>query len=259
MGKMVVFWSPVSGKAKVTSTVCAVSGMFGLEYPELRIAVCSNDKKMDLEGKLDGRKELYERSGLALLRQLCRQSALCSEKIRRCAIPLQMKSLYLYPNATREEEQDALIFQLITRSLKEEFDILFLDVENGKQEESMAYLAAADFVVVVLPQDIAVWKRFIPEEEVLLKRVNYCILIGGYLEDSRYNKNFFARKSEVKTKGTIAGVIPMNSGFFDAMQEGKCLDYLYKNQKCRKREENYEFMVQTKQATEYIKKNIYVL
>ena len=56
MGKLVVFWSPCEGKSKVTSSMCAVAGMFGAEYPEYSIAISHiGSDCMELGEKLDYR------------------------------------------------------------------------------------------------------------------------------------------------------------------------------------------------------------
>ena len=54
----------------------------------------------------------------------------------------------------------------------------------------------------------------------------------------------------------IIGVIPWNAGFFDAMAEGKTLDFFLRNQFTTKREENYEFILQAEKTATYIKKHI---
>ncbi len=263
MGKLVTFWSPYSGIAKVTSSLCAVAGMFGLQYPELSVAIShSKQESIELEEKLDSlteekvREELYQRTGIAALKLNCRQASLTSEKIRRSAIVLGMKSLYLYPNT--EQEMDELAFRLLTENLKNEFDVTFLDVESGITEQSMCYLKVSDLVVVVLPQSPIYWERFCNQELKALQGKRCCILFGGYLEHSRYSRNYYARRKEGKECGEILGGIPINTGFFDAMAEGKTLDYFFRNQWTGKKEENYGFIVQTKKAADGIRKLLYL-
>lgn len=263
MGKLVTFWSPFTGQAKVTSSLCAIAGMFGLQYPEISVAVSHiKQNSMELEEKLDNRsgweakQELYKKAGIAALKLNYRHAMLTPEKIRRSAIPLRMRSLFLYPNT--EQEMDSLTFRLLTEDLKKEYDAVFLDLESGKKDNSMLFLKAADFVVVVLPQSPVYWECFFKQEAECLEGKNFCILLGGYLENSRYKKNYYSGKKEFKEKGKLAGVIPINAGFLDAMSEGRTLDYFFRNQRVKKKEENYGFIVQTKKAAECIKKNIFL-
>lgn len=262
MGKLVIFWSPYAGKSKVTSSMCAIAAQFGMNYPELCIAVShTNPDEFVLEEKIDIRtgeeeekQELYKRTGLAALKINYRQGALTSEKIRRSAIPLRMKSLFLYPNA--ELKKDAFSFQLLSETLKEEFDLVFLDTESGMQEDTSKYFAAADLIVVVLPQEPSIWERYLLKEAQNLEGKNSCIIIGGYMKTVKYGRGFFYRKNDIRQKQLLCGVIPLNGGFFDAMAEGNTLDFFYRNQRIRSKEENYEFFVQTKKTAENIRKKL---
>ncbi len=263
MGKLVTFWSPYQGCAKVTSSLCAVVGIFGIQYPELTVAVSHcKQNSMELEEKLDSyttekiRSELYQRTGIAALKLNCRQASLTSDKIRRSAITLGMKSIYLYPNA--EQELDVLTFRLLTETLKKEFDITFLDVESGLKENSLNILKVSDLIVVVLPQSPEYWERFNRQELEILQRKKYGILFGGYIGNSKYSSKYYERKKDWKGYGEIFGAVPINTGFFDAMAEGKTLDYFFRNQWTGKKEENYEFIFETKKAVERIRKSLFL-
>ena len=257
MGKLVTFWSPYKGKSKVTSSMCAIAAQFGINYPELDIAIThtglgniSLEEKLDTRvGTIDEKLELYKRTGISALKINYRSAALTSEKIRRSAINLRMKSLFLYPNA--ENENDALSFFLLTETLKNEFDLVFLDLESGIHEKNINYFSVSDMVVTVLPQDPEAWQSFVPEEK------NSCIILGGYLNVVKYGKRFFCRNADIRKKRALCGVVPINGGFFDAMTEGRVVDYFYRNQRVRNKEENYEFIVQTKKTAENIRKRLF--
>jgi len=261
MGNLITFWSPYKGKAKVTSSLCAIVGMFGVQFPEWNVAVCDTQQEsMELMEKLipkgyDGEKrEWYRKSGISALKVNYRQTMLTSEKIRHSAIPLGMHSLYLYPNM--EQGTDELTFQLITEVLKKEFDFVFLDAGNGVQENSLRYLRASDLVVMVLPQEPDCWSLSREQSMPYLEGKKICVLMNGFLKKSRYGRMLCAKLKEWKlVKGRIT-TMPINTGFFDAMWEGRTLDFFYKNQNVRKKEENYEFILQTKKAARAIKNSL---
>lgn len=262
MGKIVAFWSPYAGKAKVTSSLCAVAGAIGMEHPEISMAISHiKSGSMELEEKLDCRteqeikQELYKKSGIAALKLNCRQAVLTAEKIRRSAIPLSMKSLYLYPYV--EESLDELTIRLITKDVKQEFDVVCLDLPSGMSGDSLGMLTRVDYVVVVLPQEPRCWEDFFQKNEMCQEGIKYGVLIGGYLEKAKYSINYFLRKKEFKTGGDLIGAIPMNAGYFDAMAEGRTLDFFYRNQRVRKKEENYEFILQAKNAADRIRKKLF--
>lgn len=257
MGKLITFWSPWKGQAGVTSAVCAIAGIFGMEYPELELALShAQTESMELEKRMDGRpgrsggKELFEKTGVAALKLNYRQAVLTPEKIRRCAIPLLMKSLYLFPGDSRQGIQDSLWYQIMTQKLIQEFSMTLLDLESGCSETSLQLMQAADVAVVVLPQNPECWKEFMEYEAENLKGIKTGLVLGGYLENCRYSPSYFARKY----RGRIFGAIPRNAGFLDAMADGRTLDFFMKNKLVEKKEENYEFIVQTKRAAECIKK-----
>ncbi len=262
MGKLVTFWSPYTGKSKVTSTVCAVAAAFGMQYPEIEVAVShTNPNSTDLEERLDYRmkseekQELYETSGLSSMTLNYMQAVLTSEKIRRCSIPLFMKSLHLFPGVGKKELSEALLFRLITEYLAEEFAVVFLDLENGEKELSIRLMEKADLIVLVLPQYPFMKENFFNIGGGVLREKDCFILLGGYLEQSKYSKKYLERRYPDKTMEL--GVIPENTGYFDAMADGKVLDFFLKNQCARKKEENYEFIVQAKKAAEGIRKKLF--
>ena len=264
MGKLVVFWSPYSGLASVTASMCAVIGALGTQYPEMEIAVShTKSNATDLEKMLDfrvgvlGKKELYEKSGMAALTLNYMQAVLTPEKIRRCALPLLMKSIYLFPAVGMTGLSEEVSLKIISEHLKKEFPAVFLDLESGRNPISLNYMKAADFVVVVLPQNPAYWEKFSYEipDELAGKELGF--LIGDYLETSGYSINFFGKQKEYRNKGKVIGGIPVNAGYRDAMIEGRTLEFFLKNQFAGKKEENYEFIVQTKKAAEYIKKTVF--
>lgn len=269
MGKLVAFWSPYAGLAKVTSSLCAIVGAFGMQYPEYTVAISQIPTGfLGLECRLDHQlanrqgekkvREWYEKNGMAALALNYMQAVLTSEKIRRCAVPLMMKSLFLYPHGSKEIMEDDMLSQLVGEYLKTEYDVVFLDLGNGHDDSTDVWIDMADYVVVILPQSPLYWKQFYSYELDFWKRKQFCILIGGYLEESKYSIGYYRKKREFRACGHLAGAIPMNAGFADAMSEGKTLDFFLRNQLAVKKEENYGFVVQTKKAADYIKKNIFV-
>lgn len=262
MGKLVTFWSPFAGQAKVTSTMCAVAGAFGIQYPELEIALSHIKKKsIDLEERLEYRgsgkekRELYERTGLSSMSLNYMQGLLTSEKIRHCAIPLIMKSLSLFPGTGKKEISEELLYQLLTDHLTEEFSAVFLDLGSERNELAIRLREAADLSVIVLPQYVPCWEKLFSEEEGVFAEKNTGFMLGGYLNKSRYGRKYLVRR--FGGKGKLFGEIPMNAGYLDAMSEGRTLDFYLRNQWVEKKEENYEFMVQAKNAAKCFKTKLF--
>ena len=261
MGKLVTFWSPFIGQAKVTSSMCAIVAGFAMQYPEMEFALShTQPESMELEERLDcrigftGKKELYEKTGLSALALQYMQVGLTSERIRRCAIPLFMKSLYLFSGIGKKEPLDPVKYNILTEKIVQEFDITFLDLASGEKEDSFQFMKAADIVVVVLPQRPICLDIFFQQYIKRLEGKEICIVVGGYMSGSKYNEAYFKRKREYRAKGKWIGIVPVNIGFMDAMIEGRTLEFFLKNEWIGKREKNYEFMEQTKRTAEQLNK-----
>lgn len=265
MGKLITFWSPYAGQSKVTSTMCAIAGALGVQYPELELAITQTKPGtteladcLDFRNRPGERKELYEKFGLQALALNYRQAVLTSERIRHCAIPLLHRSIYLFPGPGKRYTMDEVQVRLITENLVREFPAVLLDLESGWTEESLRFMKTADTVVVVLPQNILCWNRFFKEDITRLEGKEVCIMLGGYLEKSKYGPGYFSQKREYRAYGALLGAVPLNAGYMDAMAEGKALEFFLRNECTQKNEENYEFIKQTKKAAEQFRKKIFL-
>ena len=261
MGKLVTFWSPYRGQAKVTSTMCAVAAAMGLLYPELEIALShAQPNSIELEERLDckigwnKKRELLEKTGVSALKLNYRQSVLTSEKIRCCAIPLLMKSLYLFSGSSNQDQMDELWFRILTEKLVKEFSWTFLDLESGFSDTSVKLMKAADVAVIVMPQIPGGRELFPKNKSELWNEKKMCMILGGYLHHSRYSPSYFFRKKEHRYGLPMVGAIPVNAGYMDAMSEGRTLDFFLRNEFAEKKEENYEFIIQAKRTAEALKR-----
>lgn len=263
MGKLVSFWSPYAGHGKATSSLCAVLGGFVLQYPALSMAVSHTQKESGfLLKKLDNNAAVWKDKGwldalgIDVLKMYSRQNAVSAENIQRCGLPVLGKSLYFYPNDARNRGDDSIVFNLLTKQLKREFEIVFLDLESGNKENSMQYLKASDFVIIVLPQDPLYVEKFLQESGDYLSGLEYGFIFGGCFSKSQYRSNYYRKIYGNKMSNKILGEILWNADFFDAMAEGKTLDFFFRNSETVKKEENYEFIRQVKKTTERIRKKI---
>ena len=263
MGKVVTFWSPVAGQAKVTASMIAVVSSLVQEKPAYEIAVSSVGKEeTSLEAYLEERRkwvkseELYERSGISALLLGCKQGTLTREKVRRSALPLTIPGVVLFPGLNKKirmihgREAARLEFYILTECLRKEYGLTCIDLESGFNETSIQYMKAADLAVIVLPQNPIAWQCFLKERGSFDANKQF-ILFGGYLKKSRNSlakyRRTFADREEKRS-----GVIPMCEGYMDALAEGKAIEFFMKNEYAGKKDENYEFIQSTKKAAKRI-------
>lgn len=270
MGKMIAFWSPVRGVSKVTSSLCAVMISFAMQYPQYEIAFSSVGKDdTSLEdglgnyGKWPEREGLYNRSGVAALLQNCKQKDMNTVRIRRCALPLFLPSMSLFPGLHQEErmihghEADFLEKYIITECLHKEYDLLCLDLCGGKYEKSLEYMQLSDCVIIVLPQNPSVWHMYQRDYGKCLEELQKGILFGGYIPLSKYGVAQYERNYRAKGEN-ILGSVPLNEGYMDAVADGKTVEYFFRNEKAGKRDSNYEFMESTKKAAKKLHDFVFV-
>ncbi len=263
MGKLVSFWSPFSGHGKATSSLCAVLGGFLTQYPELSIAVSHTRKdaaglinKLDMHAAVWNEKGWLDVFGINSMKIYGRQNSVTKECVRRFGLPLSGKSLYFFPNHSQNDNDDKEAYSLLTNYLKREFDIVFLDLESGKTENSLQYMKASDYVIIVLPQDPMYVERFLYESGECFSETEYGIVFGGWLLNSQYSKAYYRRKYGNKLCEKIVGEILWNADFFDALSSGKSLDFIFRNYATVKKEDNYDFILQIKKTAERISKKI---
>ena len=267
MGKMVAFWSPVAGQGKVTASMVAIVSSLAQEKTEYEIAVTSVGKEeTSLEAYLEEKRkwikseELYERSGVSALLLACKQGALTRDRIRRCALPLAVSGVALFPGLISKirmihaREAGRLEFYILTECLKREYDLAFIDLGGGFKETSIQYMKAADLVVVVLPQNPMAWQFFLKERGIFEEKKLF-ILFGGYLKNSRNSIAKFRRMyTGWEEKGS--GAIPLSEGYMDALADGKAMEFFMRNEYAGKKDENYEFIQNTKRAAKRIREAV---
>lgn len=263
MGNLITFWSPYAGHGKVTASLCAVIGGLILQYPELSLAVShAKNEAIPLLRKINSNALIFEDNGwltsfgIDTLKMYTGQKKLSSETIRRCGLPLWGQTVYFYPNNERNRKEEDMAVQILTETLKEEFDVVCLDLGSGKNEEVFRYMKASDFVIVVLPQEPFYVERFLREDADFINTIDYGIVFGGCFQKSKYKSVYYKKIYGKKINEIFLGQILLNCDFFNAMSEGKALDFFFRNSVPVKNEENYEFVIQVKKTAEHIRNKV---
>lgn len=261
MGKLAVFWSPWSGRAGVTASVCAVAAALSTGQRACRMALTHTRMgDTELEGRMDVRVEerretLYEKTGLPALILNFKQADLTEEAARRCGILLPGSFLELFPGQgtrARNADTEDVLFTLLAEKLRLLYDMTFVDTVPGEDALSARLLKAADVQVIVLPQHPYSWKLFLEKYAEFFRQDNVLFLIGNYLEKSEYGEKNF-QKVTGAGKGCVA-VIPKNEEYLDAMADGRVIEFFLRNEYAGRKEKNVAFMEQTRQAAEKLQR-----
>lgn len=262
MGKLVVFWSPWSGRAGVTASICAVAAALSTGENALRTALThTRECDAELEGRLDTRMEerretLYEKAGLSALVLNFKQEELTKETVERCGILLPGSRLSLFPGRSDREwsiETEEILFTLFSEKLRNLYDMTLVDASPGSQTFSLRLLEAADVTVVVMPQHPYAWKIFKEKYSMTVERKNVLFLLGNYLEKAEYGERLFLKTVGKGMDRERLAVIPKNEEYLDAMADGRVIEFFLKNERAGRKEKNAAFMEQTEHAAKKLR------
>ena len=266
MGKLIVFWSPWHGQAKVTASMGAIASTLHHQTKESVVMTHTQFGMADLEGMFNFRMEeekrrtLYESFGLSSLVLRFKQSWLTDEIVEQALLPVTASTnLYLLPGTTqsaevvRETDAEAVLHTILARDLKKSNEWVFVDASSGDNSLTKKLVDSADAVVVTLSQNVATWDRYFDEEGWLFEKKNIFYILGGYDQESRFNKRNFIRMYSDYVSDENVGVIPYNVGFMDAISLGSVARFLYANESVHKKDSNYYFVQECKVTAEKLK------
>ncbi|MBW4081304.1 hypothetical protein [Paenibacillus sp. S150] len=250
MGSSIVFWSPVPGQTGNTTNLIAVTAMLSLEF-SFRLLLVSHvqSRRVPLEQGFIKRRTWEEQafatdSGIDAVERLARNRKLSPEMIRDYTLPLLKDRLDLLTGSMKPDKafvpamKEAL--PTVLETAKRYYDWTLLDAGSGTGSGwTQALLQQADIIVVSLNQNRSVLERFFqrPPQEGEGKR--QLLALGQYDPHSASTAKNLVRR--YKGKGPFYPV-SHNSGFMDAAQEGRAIDFLFRNRYVPRDHENAPFM-----------------
>lgn len=262
MGKLIVFWSPWHGQARVTASMGATAIMMQELTGEKVIMTHTQFGMADLEGCFDARRSdtkrrmLYDGAGLQALILNFKQNKLTKEQVERCAMPMLQEGLYLLPGVeqsqdlTADEDMEKILETILIRAVVPTYDWTFVDLASGGNRLSRRLMEQADLVVVALSQNTATWSAFLKEWGSLAAKTNIFYVLGGYKKESKYTIKRFQRMFHAYTASNRCGIIPDCTDYMDALSEGQAGAFFLMNRQVKKRERNFEFMQECKETVQ---------
>ncbi len=252
----IAFWSPVPGQAGTTGNMLAVAVMSSMILKKNTLLLHNHFGDKSLEKAVLGKDtgtELFENIGLDSLIRNIKISELSHDIIHNSSLSLYNNRLHILPGTTKEnrhlyETELSLTLPAILRSADKFYDMVFLDMVSGYEENSKKYREECDLIVVNLTQNRNMindyfLKYHLPEEKTIY-------LIGKYNPNSRYNLTNLERCFHMLKNKT--GIIPYNVEFMDAAIDGKIMNYFIKTIINGKGEANLYFIKKVKKAAALI-------
>lgn len=261
----ICFWSPVRGRAGVTTNLACISALAAIGKKG-KIYILENhysthgigDILMEQE-TVDSFREHGEYHSCYGIEYLLKRMYLGEpgEKlIHHSAIPLLFSSLFYIPqgrivNKEVFNYEFRMAYEKVFQALESHSEYIFIDTETNQNLSSNIILSHSDLIVVNLPQDEEQLAVFFQENQSIQEKAVY--LIGGYQEGTSCNMSYICR--EYKISRDRIGIIPYNLELEEAMSNGHLLQFLNRNYFQAEDRENEYLIRYAKRAVRMIQKN----
>lgn len=240
------FWSPVHGQTGNTSNMVAVSIMACI-LQQKKVAVMQshfsmNNLSQSLIGTAGEGGQFMDRGIDALMRDF-KARPLTEEIILSDSLSLLNRQYNLFAGTgklNRDTFETELMksFNPIVKKINTCHDMVFVDVNSGYSKCSQKILSASDLIVVNLSQNKSMVEKYINN---CLDHPNIIYLFGNYNYHSKYNIKNFRRMHPLLKTATCCNIY-YNSEYLDAINDGKTIEYIMKNQSVSDTSDNYDFI-----------------
>jgi hypothetical protein len=240
----IVFWSNVHGQCGVTSNLAAMALELTLNY-RYKVLMLHNEfnnpsldeiflEQSTLENVNDNMFDI----GIDALMRYCKYNALNQENFKNYTTTILKNKLDLLQGTAmtnRESfysELGHMEDHILNRAL-EYYDFVFSDATAG-DSYSQSLLERADIIVVNLNQNKQVVRDFFEHDVYKMYQEKCFFLLGKYDALSKYNRKNLVRQFDFNQKNNIKkllgksdrlGIVPYNTGYLDAMNDGKATDF----------------------------------
>lgn len=252
MGHNVVFWSPVPGQTGNTTNLIATAALLGLEYSS-RILLLGHlqSRRASIEQAFMKRRTdsgneavLAADTGIDALARLSQNRKLTSDIVRDYTVPLLKDRFDLLPGSNKADKAFILgvkdILEPLLNTAKRHYDLTLIDGGSGMGSGwTQALLQNADLVIVSLNQNRFMLERFFQYQEDQLRGKQLLLVLGQYDRHSRRTSKNIARQHKVNIP---IYPVPHHADFMDASQEGRAIDFLFRNRSVPRDHEHYFFM-----------------
>ena len=132
-------------------------------------------------------------------------------------------------------------------------EVLLVDVAQGSMSTQIM-LEKADLVAVTMTQQAYDMEYFLENYASLLPKTIF--LIENYRKTSNYKKEYQYLEKQYHLPKESIGIIPYNSEYERAVQEGRVIEFFNRNFCCNRNNPNYAFIKASKQVTDLLYKAV---
>ena len=242
---IISFWNPTGvAQTGTTAAMVAVANSIATRYPKYKMLLAQthfSDLKMESSyfnmDKLASKGNLEDitDTGVDALERLLRSNKISPESIQIYS-KLKGKSIeVLYGSFKNDMDSFNRVLETIPFMLEyavQSYDLVLVDLTKGTSvKEVNDILQKSDLIVVTMNQDKEVLKNMLKQFETLkiLQEKPVLPIFSRYDRYLTYNARNVLRTFNFKFDKREAYVIPYNSQYFDACNDGRSLEFFIEN------------------------------
>lgn len=262
----IVIWSMEEKSFGNTSVAVAISTLMSMETKLYNLISHLNWQDMSMESSYYDLRDIKSlilsgnvNIGMSALSRLIDSKKLTPDSVRNYAKPLlkdRLDVLFGILGKDKEIYDNVInVSEIIVDSASKTYDNVIIDCVKGVNETSKKIIKDADYVLVVLNQSHTSMDSFFDNLNKLdiLKDKKYDIVIGKYDRDSLYNFNNIRRTYNYQEPIFI---VPQNTNFMDACNDGKLIDFILKNRNVDINSSNGYFLSEVRKVYQNIIKRL---
>lgn len=269
---IVTFWSNGKEETAKTLSIAAIATHMAIEhnYKILVVSTVFNDdtletcywepKNEELLKEIAGDKKDVS-AGIDGLVKLTLSNKLTPEAVTnytRLVFPGNRLEVLSGSKAETYQEYEKVrqTYGEVIQAANQFYDLVFVDLNKGLDNDYIkGILNMSDLIVVNITQRLKLLKEFekIRDENIIFKKGNSIVLVGRYDKFSKYNAKNIART--LGYKGEVS-VIPYNTLFFEACNEGKVADFFLRFRNLNPTDRNALFIEEIKKTVATIKERL---
>lgn len=256
----IAFWTSVRGLAGNSAITAAIAGTLAIEKKRNTVILDNSGKENSIRRILQQesiRNHPWDRKvGIEGMLQLARANKLNNINVKSYANTLvknvsfdMVEGCYDCENESFAESREAYINSL--KCLNEAYEVVCVDVMAGIANKLSTYIIdSSQIIIISLNQNRQLWSEMtkIITETTIFDNKQLVFVISKYDYQSKIKLSNLKREFKL---GNVVE-IPYNVDFMDNCNTGKLIEFLLRNYKCSKYDENYEFIGQMKELVEVI-------
>lgn len=268
---IVTFWSNTKKQTAQTMSLAAIATSMAIEhnYKILVISTIYNDDTLEMcFGGLDNNKKILKKlmqnttvavdNGIEGLSKMAYSGRMTPEIIQnytRIVYKNRLEILYGYKEIEDRPAKEEYLkirdkYKEIIQNASKFYDMVFVDVDKGLEDESVKQiLKISDVVVINTEQKIGMINEINELIHSELRNENFILNIGRFDSYSKYSVKNISRYLGMKRD---IAVIPYNTLYFEAASEENVADLFLKIRNVAEGDRNRAFVVETKNAAEKI-------